>query len=221
MGLAAVQEGGTGNRARISRGSLANFSLARFSLASFSLPVHTSMATACSQVTAFRAGRILTKSGQLAAVQARWWPYRGNLWTGYWEARQRSDKFREVAIKQVEGPKVDGPASMGSSQDWCELFYHQPWSSRDFISLAYVRAGLTTSISTLYLAAAALDQIARLKNSSAIVCHVTNDRISDRLLERWGWHRHCLHWSGRHFIKRFYGQYPEYELIWRQRLGLE
>jgi hypothetical protein len=65
-----------------------------------------------------------------------------------------------------------------------------------------------------------LDEIARIKGAHAIVCHVTNGRISDRLLRRWGWEAHCLNWKGRHFIKRFYGRYADIPNHWRSRLML-
>ena len=79
---------------------------------------------------------------------------------------------------------------------------------------------LRTALSTFYAATLILDEIARLRDTNAIVCNVTNLRISDRLMLRWGWEKHCQHWAGRHFIKRFYGRYPEISSTWRERLGL-
>jgi hypothetical protein len=54
-----------------------------------------------------------------------------------------------------------------------------------------------------------LDEIARIKQTDAIVCDVRNARISDRLLRRWGWESHVPQSRRRHFIKRFYGEYPD------------
>jgi hypothetical protein len=54
-----------------------------------------------------------------------------------------------------------------------------------------------------------LDEIARIKRSDAILAHVSNPQISDRLMWRWGWERHLVQSSKRQFIKRFYGVYPE------------
>ncbi len=75
-----------------------------------------------------------------------------------------------------------------------------------------------TARASLYCATLVLDEIARLKRSHAIVAEINNPRISDRLMERWGWERHCLSWRGRHFIKRFYGVFPAIPAAWQARL---
>lgn len=106
-------------------------------------------------------------------------------------------------------------------QDRCELFFHQPRTSPGFLTLSYVRSGPHTSLSTFFAATLILDELAQLQKAHAIVCHVTNHRITDRLLGRWGWEPHCLDWRGRHFIKRFYGSYPEIKPVWRERLTLD
>jgi hypothetical protein len=105
--------------------------------------------------------------------------------------------------------------------DRCELFYYQPLGSPGYLCLSYVRSGARTSLGSFYLATLALDAIARVRRTKAILCHVTNDRISDRLMHRWGWQPHCHHWKGRHYIKRFYGDYPEPAPHWRHRLGID
>ena len=61
---------------------------------------------------------------------------------------------------------------------------------------------------TLIRASAVLDEIARLKQSDALLCDVSSGRITTRLLSRWGWEPHCPSWFHRHYIKRFYGVYP-------------
>lgn len=143
-------------------------------------------------------GRIVTERARFTSVFGRWWPYWGNWCEYLWDARFR-----------------------GVRGDRCELYYHVPWSAPTFLTLAYVHSGRQTSLSTVYAATLVLDEIARLKQSQAIVCHVTNERISDRLLERWGWQPHCRDWPGRHFIKRFYGAYPEIPVGWRHRLTFD
>ena len=144
-----------------------------------------------------RAGCIVTERGRLAAVFGRWWPYLGNHLRAQWDRRFR-----------------------GASGDRCELYYHVPLSASQFITLSYVHSSETCSLSTLYAASLVLDEIAHIKGSAAIVCHVTNDRISDRLLTRWGWSSHCPDLQGRHFIKRFYGKYPDIPALWRTRLRM-
>ncbi len=141
-----------------------------------------------------RYGRIVTQAGKFHCVSGRWWPHIGNLMQVYWD----------IALRRTP-------------ENRCELFYHQPFGSPNFLTLSYVHSGAATSLSTFYLATLVLDEIARLKKTDAIVCNVTNDRLTDRLLSRWGWQSHMPDWPGRHFIKRFYGTYPEIPAIWRQR----
>ena len=142
-----------------------------------------------------RSGKIIVEYGGLRSVCGRWWPHCGNMMQVLWDMN-----FRPVC------------------RDRCELYYHIPWGAPGFITLSYVHSGPATSMGTLYAGALVLDEIARLKQSQAIVCHVTNDRISDRILTRWGWQQHCLDWAGRHFIKRFYGKYPAVSSHWSERL---
>ena len=92
--------------------------------------------------------------------------------------------------------------------DRCWLYYNQPRSCPDFLAVVHAVSTSGTSYRTIRRAASVLDEIARIKRIDAIVCHVANDRISDRLLSRWGWEPHAPRLRGRNFIKRFYGQYP-------------
>ena len=166
-------------------------------LAGLGLRTVTEIARQTQQLEARRAGHIVVQGGRLVAVFGRWWPYLGNHIRAAWDQR-----FRQTEV------------------DRCELFYHAPLSSPQFLTLSYIHSGERTSLASLYAATLVLDEIARIKRSLAIVCNVTNDRISDRLLARWGWETHCHAWSGRHFIKRFYGEYPEIATVWRTRLKM-
>jgi hypothetical protein len=93
--------------------------------------------------------------------------------------------------------------------DRCWLYYNQPWSCPNFLAIPYVVSGRCGSLASLHGATVVLDEIARIKQNDAIVCDVTNSRISDRLFQRWGWQRHVLHSRRCHYIKRFYGEYPD------------
>lgn len=155
----------------------------------------TCIADQSQQLATRSAGHIVVQGGRLVAVFGRWWPYLGNHLRAAWDKRFR---FSEA--------------------DRCELFYHAPFSSPQFLTLSYIHSGEKTSLASFYAATLVLDEIARIKHSLAIVCNVTNDRISDRLLARWGWEAHCPDWPGRHFIKRFYGKYPQIEEYWHKRL---
>ncbi len=167
-------------------------------LAGWGLQPITCIVSARDVLRCRRAGRIVIDVGQLTAVYGRWWPYSGDLLHVRWDTAFR-----------------------GMQRDRCELYYHCPKSVNGFMTLDYVRSGAGTSLNTFYAATLVLDEIARLKQANAIVAHVTNARISDRLMERWGWQAHCLQWQGRHFIKRFYGHYPSIPTSWRTRLSLD
>ena len=164
-------------------------------LAGIGLPPVTHIGSQGQPLAARRAGHIVVQNGQLVAIFGRWWPYLGNHLRAAWDQR-----FRQ------------------SVEDRCELFYHTSLGSPEFLTLSYIHSGERTSVASVYATTLVLDEIARLKKALAIVCNVTNDRISDRVLARWGWQSHCHAWTGRHFIKRFYGRYPPIPANWRARL---
>ena len=135
-----------------------------------------------------RYGVIEMSAGRLVGVHLRPWPKMISLpevwWLGGW------------SHYRLQG-------------DRCWLYYQQPHSCPDYLALPYVVSGSRGSLASFHGALEVLDEIARIKGSLAIVCDLTNTRISDRLLRRWGWDRHLLHSRRRHCIKRFYGDYPQ------------
>lgn len=135
-----------------------------------------------------RYGMIEVVEGKLIRVHFRPWPKiissTEATWLGGWQ--HRHDRFR----------------------DRCRLYYNQPRGHSDFLALKYVVSSFGTRYRTFFQATVALDQIARIKGSDAILAEVTNPRITDRMMARWGWQRHLPQRRGRHFIKRFYGTYP-------------
>lgn len=97
----------------------------------------------------------------------------------------------------------------GDIKDHCRLYYNQPFFHKRYLALKYVVSTHGTSFRSFRLATRILDEVARIKNTDAIVCEVTNPSISNRLMKRWGWEKHLQDRPSRHFIKRFYGDYPE------------
>jgi hypothetical protein len=93
--------------------------------------------------------------------------------------------------------------------DRCLLFYNQPRRFSNFLALKYVVSARDTTLSSFHGALVVLDEIARIKGADALLCDVSNFRISDRLLARWGWQPHRPSRWRRHHIKRFYGTYPD------------
>jgi hypothetical protein len=94
------------------------------------------------------------------------------------------------------------------SGDRLWLYYNQPLRYSNFLALKYVVSGRQSSFASLVRSLDVLDEIARLKQSDALLCDVGNWRISTQLLARWGWTPHAPSRWHRHYIKRFYGDYP-------------
>ena len=92
--------------------------------------------------------------------------------------------------------------------DRCLLFYDQPRRHPNFLAVKYVISGRGTSYQTLRRTAEALDEVARLKGTDALLCELATWRISREMMARWGWEPHCNSRWRRHYIKRFYGTYP-------------
>jgi hypothetical protein len=91
----------------------------------------------------------------------------------------------------------------------CWLYYNQPRNHRRFLALKYIVSSRRATLKTVRGALVVLDEIARIKQSDALLCEVRNLRISDRVLARDGWVSHFPQSRRRHFIKRFYGNYPD------------
>jgi hypothetical protein len=125
-------------------------------------------------------------AGRLVGVHLRLWPKSPSVLGIWWHGRRRHQR---------------------AGGDRCRLYYEQPWGLASYLALKYVVSHRETTLQSLHGALQVLDEIARLKRTDAIVCEVTNQRISDRLLRRWGWERHLPESSRRHYIKRFYGTY--------------
>jgi hypothetical protein len=94
------------------------------------------------------------------------------------------------------------------SGDSIRLYYNRPRRFSSFLVLKYAESAHGTSMASLTRALSALDEIARLNRTDALLCDAANPRLTTRLLARFGWQPHCPSWFHRHFIKRFYGEYP-------------
>jgi hypothetical protein len=97
--------------------------------------------------------------------------------------------------------------------DTCRLYYNQPLRASRYLALKYIETTAYTSYATFRAALTTLDWLAELKASDALVCEAANERISVRLLERFGWQPHAERVRGRNYIKRFYGVYPGVTLL--------
>jgi len=98
---------------------------------------------------------------------------------------------------------LGGRFHQNNQGDRCLLYYNQPRGNDDFLALKYIVSSRDATFATFRRALLILDCIALIKASKAIVAEVSNLRISDRLLTRWGWVSHVPQSKRRHFIKRF------------------
>lgn len=137
------------------------------------------------KIRRWRCGRIVMQAGRLVEVQ------------------------RRLSSGSVSMAQVWWQAKYGRNDDEiCWIDYHQPIGMSAFLTLDYVRSGTRAGYRSFRGATVVLDEIARLRGTLAIVAHVSNGNISDRLLVRLGWQRHLDSWNGRHWIRRFYDGYP-------------
>jgi hypothetical protein len=139
------------------------------------------------RIAARRYGLIETIDGQLHAIHLRPWP-----------------KLMSLPELLPVGPRYHARGAA----DRCLLYYNQPWSMPSFLALRYVVSTEGTSYRTFRAALKALDAIAELKQTDAIVCDASNIRFSDRLMARLGWEPHKPQRWHRNYIRRFYGHYP-------------
>jgi hypothetical protein len=123
---------------------------------------------------------IILRHGQLVVVQARWWPRWGTVF----------------------GAMMDRVAR-NLPDDECRFYYAFPRTSPGFMSLLYVHAGEKTTYKTFHQGIAAIESLAKLNRSQAIVCQVTNDRLTERMMRRWGYVKHAEHLGRDHYIRRF------------------
>ncbi len=92
--------------------------------------------------------------------------------------------------------------------DRCLLYYNQPRRFPNFLAVTYFSSARGTTFATVRRVLEALDEIARLKRTDALLCDLANGRISPRAMARFGWEPHCPSFWHRHYIRRFYGNYP-------------
>jgi hypothetical protein len=131
-------------------------------------------------------GVIEARGGRLAAIHLRPWP--------------KFVSLLDVVFGNWYHDHVPG--------DRVRLYYNQPRRFPNFLTLKYVISARGTTWATFRRALATLDEIARIKNSDALLCDAANFRISPRLLAREGWQPHTGSRWHRNYIKRFYGEYP-------------
>ena len=122
-------------------------------------------------------------------------------------------------ISGIEAKWADGWGKKRTQKNQSQVYFSQPIGHRNYLALSYAVTTLQTTWATLSLSLAVMDYVAYLKQSNAIVTEVSNARISDRLMERLGYERHLQSEKKRHWIKRFYGEFPQNRLL-QKKLGI-
>jgi len=154
-----------------------------------SLPVHSAQdwRAGRAEIAGQRYGVIETVAGRLVALHFRPWP-KLFAWPEFWPV---------------------GPDYHASGRaDRCLLYYNQPRRHSQFLALRYMVSQRGATYATLCAALEVLDRVAELKRSDALLCDAANSRISERLMNRFGWEPHKPSRWHRNYIKRFYGRYP-------------
>ena len=109
-------------------------------------------------------------------------------------------------------PTDPGYNGGAGTADRCLLYYNQPWRMPNYLALKYIVSTAGSSYATFRAALKALDAIAAIKGTDAIVCDAGNIRLSERVMNRLGWEPHKPQRWHRNYIRRFYGRYPDVAL---------
>lgn len=152
------------------------------------LPIVRDLQAERDRLAWWRCGIIEVVQGRLVGVRVRPWPKLISVMGVWWHGRRLHWR---------------------TGGDCCRLYYNQPWGLPEYLTLKFMVSHRETTLQSLRGAMQVLDEIARIKETDAIVCEVGNHRISDRLMRRGGWERHLPQSRRRHYIKRFYGHYPQ------------
>lgn len=139
------------------------------------------------RIRAARYGVIETLDAKLVAVHLRAWP-------------------KLVSLPELL--PLGARYHAAGAPNRCLLYYNQPWRMPNFLALRYIVSTAGTNYATFRAALMALDCIAELKQTDAIVCDAGNHRLSQRLMSRLGWEPHKPQRWHRNYIRRFYGVYP-------------
>jgi len=113
-------------------------------------------------------------------------------------------------VSVAEAMWVGGFSHNRIRRDRVQVFYNQPRGHRNFIVAKYAVSDLGTTLATMRASFRAFMEIARLKRADAALCQVISKRVTDRIMKYWGFVPHNPNARGRHYIRRFYGEYPDY-----------
>lgn len=82
------------------------------------------------------------------------------------------------------------------------VYYAFPWRSPGFMAVQYLVCGHQTSYATLRHCVEIVAWIARARGCQAVVCQAISDRLSERVMNRWGYVQHAKTLGPGHYIHR-------------------
>jgi hypothetical protein len=124
-------------------------------------------------------------------------------------------EFRKIRLRPF--PKLASVPEVNVWGEWfhrhwpgdcCRLYYNQPRRFSNFLVIKYFVSTRHTTLATIRQVLDVFDEVARAKRVDALLCDVSNWRISTAIMARFGWEPHCPSRWHRHFIRRLYGEYP-------------
>ncbi len=134
-------------------------------------------------------GVIVAQQGILDCVQIRPFPKRVSVTEALW---------------------VGGYSHKRIKRNRVQVYYNQPARHPNYLIAKYAVSELGTTLATMRAAFKTFMEIARIKQADAALCQVISRRVTDRVMQYWGFERHNRESRGRHYIRRFYGNYPSY-----------
>lgn len=127
----------------------------------------------------WRHGVVVAQAGHLQGVFGRWWAYQASY----------PESWLDQRFMWRSG-----------NRSWAH--YTFPRSTPGYMALRYLVSGKEATLSTVQAALKGLEQVANAHQALAIVCSLSNRRLEDRLMLRFGFERHAFRIPGHHFIKR-------------------
>jgi hypothetical protein len=149
-------------------------------IANFRLGRILSLRDDADRVRSCRYGEVVLRDGEFVAIYPRWWPRVASQW----------DVMRDDYLRSLD-------------RDECRFYYSFPIRTPGFMSLNYAHSGPKTQYKTLRRGVLIADEIAAIRQANAIVCQAFNQRVTEALMNRWGYVRHASRLGSNHYIKRF------------------
>lgn len=84
----------------------------------------------------------------------------------------------------------------------CCVYYAFPLRTPGFMAVQYLVCGQQTPYETLRRSVEIVSWIARARGCQAVVCQAISDRLSERIMNRWGYVQHAKTLGPGHYILR-------------------